>query len=162
WWVGQSTGKSLATSLWSTWAPTESWVSVLRSDFNGDGRADIAGRTLEGGERPVGTCAGTPRRASRCTAWDPSPTSRRAPAPGVISGYIAPSAIGSLPNLLHFAAVTPVYRAQFETGAVDTQGDQVLQAVAYRNSTGVDGTGSTVGVISDSVNRFMGGLADSR
>ncbi|MFQ3593667.1 MAG: S8 family serine peptidase, partial [Gemmataceae bacterium] len=41
------------------------------------------------------------------------------------------------------------------------QGDQAMRAAQFRNQTGFNGAGVTVGVLSDSVNQFAGGLADS-
>jgi hypothetical protein len=55
WWVALSNGSAFMTpSVWTTWstgAPglSVTWVDVQVGDFNGDGKADIVGRWLEGG-----------------------------------------------------------------------------------------------------------------
>jgi hypothetical protein len=46
-------------------------------------------------------------------------------------------------------------------GDCENQGDQVLRADVARTQFAVNGAGVTVGVLSDSVNRLAGGLADS-
>lgn len=83
-------------------------------------------------------------------------------ARGVIQGNLPLAAIAQLPAQAHFAAATPVYTGAGEVGAVTTQGDHVINADAYRTGQPADGTGVSVGVISDSVSQFQGGLADSQ
>src|SRR5262249_50717241 len=54
------------------------------------------------------------------------------------------------------------------SGSVDTQGDAVINAIAFRNSTGFTGAGATVGVISDTINQVdsnndgIKGIAESQ
>ena len=48
-WTAMSTGSSFASSLWDTWSTSATWVDVRVADFNGDGKADLTGRYLEGG-----------------------------------------------------------------------------------------------------------------
>jgi FG-GAP-like repeat/IPT/TIG domain len=44
WWVGLSNGSSgFTTQLWGTWNPAINWSDVRVGDFNGDGKADLAG-----------------------------------------------------------------------------------------------------------------------
>ncbi len=52
----------------------------------------------------------------------------------------------------------PIVNSQ---GVANNQAEQVLQIDTARQQFNVDGTGVTVGVISDSVNRYQGGLNDS-
>ncbi|MCI0461666.1 MAG: DUF4214 domain-containing protein [Gemmataceae bacterium] len=80
----------------------------------------------------------------------------------LVIGYLPIHKILDLPHLPNYAAATPVYRPVLRSGIATTQGDAVLQADRLRQQLGVDGTGVTVGVISDSVNRYQGGLADSQ
>jgi hypothetical protein len=41
--VAQSTGTSFTNSQWASWSPAVTWQNVVVGDFNGDGKADIAG-----------------------------------------------------------------------------------------------------------------------
>ena len=61
-----------------------------------------------------------------------------------------------LPGVAHYAAVLPVYRPILWPVSTVTQCDAVIQADVFRNTTGFDGTGVQVGVLSDSVNEFTG------
>src|SRR5207248_3669647 len=79
----------------------------------------------------------------------------------MLIGYLPINQILNLPNQAHFSAATPVLKPKTSVGSVTTEGDAVIQADAFRQRTGLDGTGVKVGVISDSVNEFQGGLADS-
>jgi hypothetical protein len=83
------------------------------------------------------------------------------PSQNMIIGYLPLDNILDLPNQAHFSAATPVLKPALSTGSVDTEGDSVIQADGFRTTTGFDGTGVKVGVLSDSVNEFAGGLADS-
>jgi len=53
-------------------------------------------------------------------------------------------------------------KARNRVGAVTTQGDQSLRADLARTNFGVDGTGITIGIISDSIDTVDGGLTDSQ
>jgi hypothetical protein len=69
-------------------------------------------------------------------------------------GYLPLAAVLMLPEMVNgFAGATPVYAAIQNVGAVTTQGDGATNADQYRALAGVDGTGVTVGAISDSVNQ---------
>jgi hypothetical protein len=83
------------------------------------------------------------------------------PSQNMITGYLPINKILDLPNQAHFSAATPVLKPKLSTGSVDTEGDSVIQADTFRASTGFDGSGVKVGVLSDSVSQFAGGLADS-
>ena len=79
----------------------------------------------------------------------------------VISGVIPISELGNAAALSSLRLVRPVYRPITNVGLVTSQGD-----VAQRSSNarsiypGVDGTGITVGVLSDSYNNRGGASAD--
>jgi hypothetical protein len=83
------------------------------------------------------------------------------PVNSLIVGYLSPSAISSLPNLPHFAAATANLKPHYRAGQVPSQGSPVILADSFRASSGLDGTGQTIGIISDSVNQYNGGLAES-
>ena len=81
------------------------------------------------------------------------------PELGVIQTWVPVSqlrAVGELPGVLRVGlpryAVhkqAPVQGSVTYTGSVDTQGDSILQAAAFRKSTGDTGQGISVGVISN-------------
>jgi hypothetical protein len=79
----------------------------------------------------------------------------------VISGVIPISELGNVAALSSLRLVRPVYQPITNVGLVTSQGD-----VAQRSSNarsiypGVDGTGITVGVLSDSYNNLGGASAD--
>ena len=63
---------------------------------------------------------------------------------------------------LQTAGISPVYTPITSVGAVENQARDVLGVpAALAQFPGINGSGVTVGVLSDSVNRFQGGLADS-
>jgi hypothetical protein len=72
----------------------------------------------------------------------------------LVTGFMPVMRMMSLPQLPGFLAATPVYAAIHNVGAVTTQGDGAMGADQYRSQAGVDGTGITVGAISDSVNQI--------
>ena len=60
------------------------------------------------------------------------------------------------------ATVSPVFKPSLNTrGIAPNQGDEAENADALRSVFGLDGSGVKVGVLSDSVNAFEHGLADS-
>ncbi len=68
-------------------------------------------------------------------------------------------AIAQLPQVRNAAPIEkPIVHF---VGAADNEGETALQAATARQQAGVDGTGVTIGVLSDSVSQFQGGLADS-
>jgi hypothetical protein len=83
------------------------------------------------------------------------------PDQNMIIGWLPISQIMNMGKLAHFSTATAALKPEKWTGSVDTEGDSVIGADTFRASTGIDGTGVTVGVLSDSVNEFAGGLADS-
>src|SRR5262249_48368046 len=52
----------------------------------------------------------------------------------------------------------PVYAPIFNSGLVTSEGDHLIGADAFRNNTGITGTGVTVGLISDSINQVDSGV----
>ena len=60
------------------------------------------------------------------------------------------------------ANINPVFKPITSyQGIAPNQGDQAQNADTLRSTFGLDGTGVKVGVLSDSVNEFEHGLADS-
>lgn len=83
------------------------------------------------------------------------------PSANMVTGYLPISQLAVLDKMAHLSTAVPVYRPELHIGSVQTEGDAVMLAPAFRASQGVDGTGVKVGVLSDSVNEFKGGLAAS-
>jgi Subtilase family len=68
-------------------------------------------------------------------------------------------AVGAVPRIAHVSAVlAPVVRGADCGGAVRSEGDGQLNAVAARSAFGVDGSGVEVGILSDSFDRDGGAL----
>lgn len=82
-------------------------------------------------------------------------------AQNLVNGWLPLGAIANLTGLAHYDAVAPAYRPIRHVGAVTSQGDAVIKADTFRTATGFSGENVVVGAISDSVNQFNGGLADS-
>jgi len=78
----------------------------------------------------------------------------------MVQGWLPINEILSLPNAAHFGSVDPVY-APFTRGGPLEQGVGVIKADTYRTALGVTGVGEKVGIISDSVNEYQGGLSES-
>ncbi|HEV2946861.1 MAG TPA: autotransporter-associated beta strand repeat-containing protein [Gemmataceae bacterium] len=75
WYVGISNGSDgFTTSLWASWNPNVTWVDVHVGDFNGDGKADIVGRYLQGGQWYVGISNGTSFTTTLWATWNPNVT----------------------------------------------------------------------------------------
>ena len=81
------------------------------------------------------------------------------PALGVVQAWVPATQLDAVAALPQVARVTvpryayvkraPHSGAIPRTGSVDTQGDQILGAAAFRQATGFNGSGTSVGVISD-------------
>ena len=81
---------------------------------------------------------------------------------GLIEGVLPISKIPSVALNRSVVGVSPIYRPQVgQRGIANNQADIVQRTDLARQQFKVDGTGVTVGVLSDSVSRFAGGLADS-
>lgn len=78
-------------------------------------------------------------------------------------GFVSLANIPSLASLNEVISVLPVYRLHGtdSRGAASNAAETTLGADVIRNLFGIDGTGVTVGVISDSANQVGGGLAAS-
>ncbi len=60
WYVNLGTnGKAGASQFWTAWNPKAQWASTSVADLNGDGKADLIGHTLDGGEWWVGVSPAT-------------------------------------------------------------------------------------------------------
>lgn len=82
---------------------------------------------------------------------------------GVIEGYLPLGALGAIATATGVASVMPVtfLDPTDGQGSAANEAEWVLLADYTKGLFDVDGTGVTVGVISDSVSRVAGGLADS-
>lgn len=76
------------------------------------------------------------------------------PAQNMVTGFVAPQDVMSILNVTGYAAATPTWAPIHRYSGLASQGVGVIQADTYRGTNGVDGTGVTVGVISDSVNQI--------
>ncbi len=74
WWVAKSNGGNrFANERWGRWSANVAWNDVVVGDFNGDGRADIAGRVGTNGDWWVAKSYGGNRFANqRWGRWSPN------------------------------------------------------------------------------------------
>jgi hypothetical protein len=79
----------------------------------------------------------------------------------MVEGYVPVSALDDVAALRSTKAVLPVADAIFNTGSVLSQGDAVHRGPQTR-ALGPTGSGIPVGIISDSISRVGGGVADSQ
>jgi hypothetical protein len=79
----------------------------------------------------------------------------------MVVGWLPVSSISYLSNAAHFDSVDPIYKPILSGVPITTEGDALIKAPQFRAANGVDGSGVQVGVMSDSVNEFGGGLAQS-
>jgi hypothetical protein len=77
----------------------------------------------------------------------------------VVSGRVFIAAIEDMAALASLQFARPAY-ATTNVGRVTSQGDQAMSADVARATFGVDGTGVTVGVLSNSFNCLGGAVAD--
>src|SRR5262245_7151886 len=77
----------------------------------------------------------------------------------VVSGLLPIPAIEGMAALASLQFARPAY-ATTKVGLVTSQADQAIRADVVRANFGVDGTGVTVGVLSDSFNCLGGATAD--
>lgn len=77
----------------------------------------------------------------------------------LVTGMLPISAIADLEDLESLGFMRPAYAPLNNVGAATSQGDAALGADAARETFGVDGSGITIGVLSDSFD-FLGGAAD--
>ncbi len=81
---------------------------------------------------------------------------------GIVEGLLPISALPAVAELKNTVNIQPIFNPYFSSvGVATNQGEHAVAADAAKNQFGVDGAGVTVGVISNSVNQFKNGLADS-
>ncbi len=76
---------------------------------------------------------------------------------GIMTGFVEPGLLGELASIPQVASIHPNYGKASRVGATTSQGDWTIKADQARAAFGVDGTGVSVGVISDSFNDTIGG-----
>ena len=79
---------------------------------------------------------------------------------GRVLAHVDPTLLAALATLPGVTVIHPNYGAQQSTGAIPGQGDAALHADTARARFGVDGTGSRVGILSDSFDQSLGGVID--
>jgi hypothetical protein len=77
----------------------------------------------------------------------------------IVSGQVPIAAIEGMAALANLQFARPAY-ATTNVGLVTSQGDQAMRSDAARAAFGVDGTGVTVGVLSDSFDCLGGAATD--
>jgi PKD repeat protein len=85
---------------------------------------------------------------------------RGARAGQVVSGFLPLAALGDAAALTSLRSIVASRAPIRNTGSITSQGDFALRADTARSLHGVDGTGVTVGVVSDSYNALGGAAAD--
>ena len=78
----------------------------------------------------------------------------------VVSGLLPVSAVKQAVGLASLRSISAAIAPIRNAGSVTSQGDIALRAIAARTTYGVDGTGVTVGVLSDSYDTLGGAAAD--
>src|SRR5262245_20686806 len=58
----------------AAWNPAINWSPIVSADFNGDGKADVAGFNTSTGEWLVGASTGSAFPSTVWTTWSPSVT----------------------------------------------------------------------------------------
>lgn len=76
------------------------------------------------------------------------------------SGFLPISSLTGAAALSSVRQLSPSYRPVMNVGTVDSQGVTAIGSAQVNQFLGLDGTGSTVGVISDSYNALGGAAAD--
>ncbi|MEO6807637.1 MAG: Ig-like domain-containing protein, partial [Isosphaeraceae bacterium] len=80
----------------------------------------------------------------------------------VIEGQVPISKLPTVAALPGVLGVHPLWAPiTYNQGSANNQGEQAMKADVAKNQFGVNGAGVTVGVISNSISRFNGGLPDS-
>jgi hypothetical protein len=69
WWLGQSTGSSFNSSLWTLWSPAVTWVDVNVGDIDGDGLPDLVGRIQQNGQWWAALSTSTSFTNQQWTTW---------------------------------------------------------------------------------------------
>ena len=77
----------------------------------------------------------------------------------MVSGYLPIDKISELKNVPGLRFARPAYEPQHNSGAVTSQGDRAIGSNVARQTYGVTGAGSKVGILSDSYNKLGGAAA---
>ena len=77
----------------------------------------------------------------------------------MVSGYLPIDKINELRNVPGLRFARPAYEPRHNSGAVTSQGDRAIGAVVARQTYGVTGAGSKIGILSDSYNKLGGAAA---
>lgn len=77
----------------------------------------------------------------------------------VINGFIPVESIPMLNNIKELVYASPTHKPINNSGIAVTNGDTAMQSYIARSNLGIDGTGSKIGVLSDSYNSLL--TADS-
>lgn len=83
------------------------------------------------------------------------------PTHQIVEGFLPISQLPTVAQMPNIVGMSPLYKAISHVGSASNQADQALFANVARTQYSVDGTGVKVGVLSDSVNQFQGGLSAS-
>ncbi len=76
---------------------------------------------------------------------------------GRLSGTIDPARYDELAAISEITTIHPNYGAKTNVGSVASQADLSINAASARSTFGVDGSGITIGVMSDTFHRNIGG-----
>lgn len=79
----------------------------------------------------------------------------------LMTGWFPMENIRHLETIPSFSGAVPVFKPVVKRGSVTSGGVAAMKADVFSAQEGVTGRGVKVGVVSDSVNRVQGGLADS-
>jgi hypothetical protein len=79
------------------------------------------------------------------------------PSQNMVNGGLPISQIAKLSSLPNFDTATEIPKPRVKL----EEGDPVIGGPSFRASTGASGQGVKIGILSDSVNQFQGGIADS-
>ncbi|WP_152050601.1 S8 family serine peptidase [Tautonia marina] len=80
----------------------------------------------------------------------------------IVEGFVPLNQLGTIAQMAGVRTMTPIFTPAVRSqGSASNQANEVMGADVARSQFNVDGSGVTIGVISDSVSRFQGGLADS-
>ncbi|WP_169980340.1 S8 family serine peptidase [Tautonia rosea] len=80
----------------------------------------------------------------------------------IVEGFLPLNQLGTVSQMAGVRTITPIFTPALRTqGSASNQANEVMRADVARSQFNVDGSGVTIGVISDSTDRFQGGLADS-
>lgn len=129
-------------------------IAAVRPDFRFDGDAVMVEIRTQGGLEPLGAGLQAHQFRTVNTWADPL----------IVSGYLPIGALPAVAALPEVLSVLPVWElgSTDGQGAANNQAETTLRADLLRQTYDVDGTGVTIGVISDSANLVSGGIATSQ